>query len=112
MVSADGRPTTAAEQVRLLEFVIVFVFATHFGLAAIYVGLWFWARRNPLPPILIALCVLVALKVLTVILEPALILSGIIIQVIAFVALLGGLKAALAHRALARAGAAEEPPPA
>ncbi len=112
LLTDDGHTTTAAEQVRLLEFVIVFVFATHFGLAAIYFALWFWARRDPLPPILIALSVLVALKVLTVVVEPALVLSGIVIQVIAFLALLGGLRAALAQRSLARAAAAEAPPPA
>ena len=68
-------------------------------LAALMAGLWFWSRRAPLPAIACALALFVVVQVVGAVLEPESIFKGILIKVLAMIALGNGLKAALAARA-------------
>jgi hypothetical protein len=68
-------------------------------LAALMGALWLWARRAPLPAIGCALALFVVVQVVGAVVDPSSLYKGLIIKVLAFVALGKGLKAALAARA-------------
>ena len=63
-------------------------------------GLWVWAKKSLLPAILVALAVFVTVHVASAIIDPKTIVQGIIIKIVALVALTRGVKAALAARRL------------
>lgn len=67
-------------------------------LAGLMAVLWVWSRRAPLPAIACALGLFIVVHVVSAIFDPSSILKGIIIKVLAFVALGKGLSAALATR--------------
>ena len=65
-------------------------------------GLWLWARRSPLPAITVAFALFIVVQVGNALVEPRLIFSGLIIKILALVALTKGLMAALEARATLR----------
>ncbi|WP_437817215.1 hypothetical protein [Sorangium sp. So ce1078] len=69
-------------------------------LSALMAGLWFWAKKSLLPAILVALAVFVTVHVASAIIDPKTIVQGVIIKIVALVALTRGVKAALAARRL------------
>jgi hypothetical protein len=65
-----------------------------------FVGFGFWANKNPFPAVLTGLIFLLTLYVLYAIVNPATIVSGIIIKIAIIAALVYGLKAALQAKKL------------
>jgi hypothetical protein len=82
-------------QVRLLLVVNIV-------LGAIYVGLWLWAAKAPLPATVIALLIFVTVVVVNVIIDPKTLAQGIIVKI----AVIGGLGSAVAAAVKSRAAAA------
>lgn len=72
--------------------------AINLALAAIMVGLYIWSRRSPLPAIATALAVFVGVTFISFLAEPASLLQGIVIKIVAIGALVTGLRSALAAR--------------
>jgi hypothetical protein len=62
--------------------------------AAMYVGLGFWSKKNPFAAILVGLIIFVSLIIINAIVEPISIIQGIIVKVIVIGYLIRGLVAA------------------
>jgi hypothetical protein len=89
---------TASELRSAVKAEPVHALVVNLVLAAIMGVLWLWARRAPLPAIAGARAVFVVVQVVSAVVEPTTIYRGIIIKVIALLALGKGLRAALAAR--------------
>jgi hypothetical protein len=84
---------------------VTLVFVVNLALAAIYGGLWFWARRNALAAALVALTLYVTVAVVSAVLQPETITQGWMVR-IAFVAVLvKAVLSAMKERKLYGAGA-------
>jgi hypothetical protein len=94
-----GKTYTAGQYRRVLERAPVRGLFVGLLLSGMMAMLWVWARRAPLPAISCALALFVVVQVADALYEPTSIFSGIIVKVIAVVALIKGLRAALAARA-------------
>jgi hypothetical protein len=95
----DGKVYTAGQLRRSVQREPSQVLLVNAVLAVLLGGLWLWARRAPLPAIACALALYVVVQVVSVVLDPSSIAKGIVIKVLALVALYSGFKAALAARA-------------
>jgi hypothetical protein len=73
---------------------------TNLVLAAIYVGLGLWARRNPLPAAIVGLVLFVTMIAVGAILDPTSIAQGIIVKVVVVVALAKAIHAGVKYRQL------------
>lgn len=71
------------------------------GLAALYLVLWWWAKRKPLPATLIALLVFVTVMVVSAVFEPSTIYQGILVKIFFTLALVRAVTAAAEERKLA-----------
>ena len=100
----DGKEVTIGELKAQIDAEVRLTYVTHYVLAAIMLGLFFWARRAPLPAMVTALGVYLVVQVLSAVLDPTSIFKGIIIKVFFILALIAGMKAALAQRASAERG--------
>ncbi|MBI4955585.1 MAG: zinc ribbon domain-containing protein [Myxococcales bacterium] len=85
------RAKVAAEPVQLLVVNVV--------LASLMGGLYLWARKSPLPAIITAFALFFVVHFVNFLLDPATIVQGIIIKVLAIAAFVAGIKAALEVRA-------------
>lgn len=65
----------------------IFVFV-----AAVFAALAFWTKRKPYTAIITALSIYASLHILSAILEPASIIRGLIVKIVAFVLLITALK--------------------
>lgn len=97
----DGSEYTVGELREQISADVVFVFAVNYGLALIMLACWFWSRRSPLPALVTALGVYVAVIVIGAIFDPSTIARGILIKVLVISALSSGVRSALAQRAAA-----------
>jgi hypothetical protein len=77
-----------------------------FGIAAMFLGLAFWAKRNPLPAAIVGLVLYITVHLLDALADPTAIARGVLIKVIIVVVLVRAISAGAKHRALARAMAA------
>ena len=102
LVPIDGKTYTAGELRRAVEREPMQVLIVNVILGALMAVLWLWARRAPLPAIACALALYVVVHVVSAVVEPASILQGLLIKILALAALGKGLKAALAARAAMR----------
>jgi hypothetical protein len=75
--------------------------ATNFGLCAIHLGLYFWARKAPFPAAVVALVLFVTVHVANAILDPTTLAQGLIVKALFLGALIRAVS--LGHRA-AKAG--------
>ncbi|TET37279.1 MAG: zinc ribbon domain-containing protein [Planctomycetota bacterium] len=96
-----------------LQTVLYIAIAIELVIVFIYVGLWFWAKSNPFAASVTALIIFGTLTLISVVLNPKIIFSviGIILLMIKggiFIALIFGVKSALATRGKARGGPAYE----
>lgn len=82
--------------VKLLLFVNI-------GLAAFYLGMWFWAKRNVLAASVIALLMFVSVTAVNGVLEPSTLYKGIILKVFFVLALAKAIQLAMQERAAKRA---------
>jgi hypothetical protein len=66
---------------------------TNFGLLAIHIGLWVWARTAPFPAAVVALVLFVTVHAVNAVLEPESIYKGIVIKIIFLVVLIKAVQA-------------------
>lgn len=95
---------------------MIVALAVIFGIAAIFFGLYFWARVNPLPAAIVGLVIYVTLWVLDIVLTTAAManapagsrqpgagpFNGIIIRIIIIAILVRAIQAGSQHRKLLR----------
>lgn len=77
------------------------------GLAAIYFGLWFWAKKSPFPALLTTLIIFLSFHLLDAVVEPANLFRGIFIKIIFVVGLATALKKAYTKKREAELEAAQ-----
>lgn len=70
------------------------------GLAGAYLGMWFWARRNPLKATVTALGLFVTVIVVNGVYEPSSLYQGFIVKIFFILALSKAISAALEERKL------------
>jgi len=70
------------------------------GLTLLFFGLYLWARRNPFPAAVVGLVVFLSLHLLSAIIDPITICSGILIKVIIVAVLIKAVHAGYLHRQL------------
>jgi hypothetical protein len=70
------------------------------GLTAVYVGLGFWARYQPLPPAVLGLVIYVLLNLAFCLMDPDTGLRGIIVKGILVVVLFQGVRAGLRYQGI------------
>lgn len=98
VVEVLGKSMTIAELRETIEVEMVTSFLINYLLAAVFIGLYFWARKAPLPATITALCIYLAVQVLNAIVDPTTLIQGILIKVLCVLGLLAGIRAALASR--------------
>jgi hypothetical protein len=94
----DGKTYTAGELRREVTRGPVQALVVNLILAGLMALLWIWAKRAPLPAIACALALYLVVQLVSAVIDPTSILKGIIIKLLAFLALGKGLKAALDAR--------------
>jgi hypothetical protein len=80
-------------QVNLLLFVNI-------GLAIVYLGMWFWARRNPLAATVIALLLFITVIVVNSVYDPKTLAQGVLVKIFFIAALAKAISAAQEERRL------------
>ena len=73
---------------------------TLFGIAALFYGLYFWARRNPLPAAIVGLTLFVTLHLIDAIADPTQLARGIIMKVIIVAMLVQAIQAGVKYKRL------------
>lgn len=94
----EGRTYTVGELQRQIAWEPWSVLIVNLILAVIMVALSFWARRSPLPAVLIATATYAVVLVAGGIMDPATIGQGVLMKIIIIAFLIKGIKAALALR--------------
>lgn len=103
----DGGTATAGELRRAIARERVQVFVVPIGLGVVFLLLFLWAKRAPVPAIGTALALYVTAHLLTAIVDPTEIAKGIILKVLCILGLARGLKSALQERALQESESAD-----
>lgn len=101
-VPIDGEAMTVGELRKRIDLEVTMAFAINYGLAAVMLLIYFWARRSPLPAITTALCVYLVVLVASAIADPTTLFQGILIKILAILGLIAGIKAALQQQAAQR----------
>jgi zinc ribbon protein len=70
------------------------------ALGFLYLGMWAWARKNPLAAATIALFTFVTVHVVSAIVDPKTIIQGVLVKVLFVAALIGAVRAAFEARRL------------
>ncbi|MEW6249262.1 MAG: zinc ribbon domain-containing protein [Planctomycetota bacterium] len=83
------------------------VFVGVFVIAAIFFGLYIWARRSPFPAALAGLVVYLTVHLLDAIADPTTLVRGLIVKIIIILILVRAISAGAKYRALMREQAAE-----
>jgi hypothetical protein len=94
----QGRTYTVGELRKQIAWEPWGVLIVNLILAAIMLGLSLWARRSPLPAVLVAAATYAVVIVSSAIMDPATLAQGWIIKLIIIAFLIRGIKAALALR--------------
>ncbi|MEE2711870.1 MAG: hypothetical protein VX913_03765 [Planctomycetota bacterium] len=95
----EGETMTKAEWEQTVDQEVTMLFVLNYGLAAIFLGLFFWSRSSPLPAMITGLAVFLVLQVVNFVIDPATIAQGLLVKALAIVALVTGIKAALGQQA-------------
>lgn len=106
--AADGDPlvqviegaSTVGELRALLEQEPYQVLGLNLFLAVVMLGLWFWSKRSLLPAIITAAGIYITVMLASALYDPKTLAQGIIVKIIVIIALIKGIKAALAARKL------------
>jgi FtsH-binding integral membrane protein len=72
------------------------------AIAALYVGLWAWCKRNPLVASIVGLVVFVVVHVVEALIDPAALARGLVIIVGIVAALVWAVASGIEHRKLVR----------
>lgn len=94
----EGRTYTVGELQKQLAWEPWGVLIVNLIIAAVMVALSLWARRSPLPAVIVATATYVVVVVANAIVDPATIGQGWIVKIIIITFLIKGIKAALALR--------------
>jgi hypothetical protein len=98
----DGKSYTAGELRREVEREPYVGLVSNLILCLSMAGLWWWARRAPLPAIACAFAMFLVVIIANAVVSPASLFAGIIVKIAAIAVLSKGLKSALAARAALR----------
>lgn len=77
-------------------------FAVMLGIAAVFAGLWAWAKSNPLAASIAGLVVFVTVHGADAVVDPKALLNGIVVKVIVVVVLGRAIGAGIKHREFTR----------
>lgn len=72
------------------------------GLGVLMVGLFVWSRRAPFPALVTALAAFITVHAVSAVLDPKTLFMGILVKIIAIVALARGVRAAFEFRQIER----------
>lgn len=95
---------TALERERLQAYVVPI------GLGVVFLGLWAWSRKSPLPALSTALGLFVTVHALDAAVDPKQLVRGVIFKVLCIAGLAKGIRSALEQRALELAARDEQAP--
>ena len=84
---------------------VTLLFVVNLALAAIYGGLWFWAKRNVLAASLVALTLFITVTVVGIVLSPESLAQGWLIRIVFTGVLVKAVLSAMKERKLYGAGA-------
>jgi zinc ribbon protein len=79
------------------------VYVTVFGIAAVFFGLFLWARKNPLPAAIVGLVLFLSLHLLEAVANPRSLAQGVIVKVIVIVILVKAIQAGVQYRKVEKA---------
>ena len=79
------------------------------GLAVIYFGLWFWAKKSPFPALLTTLIVFLTFHLLDAVFDPASLFRGIIVKIVLVAGLATAVKKAYVKKREAELDATQSP---
>lgn len=99
----EGETYSTSELKKVVDDEVKTIYIASFVIAGVMFLLAWWARIQPLPAILVALCVFVLLMLVNAALEPETLFKGLLVKILFIVALVKGLTAALEQRAAATA---------
>jgi hypothetical protein len=102
LLQSGGGRTPLTGNMDLAETPILGLAIVMFGIAAIFFGLAFWARRNPLPAAIVGLVVFVTVHLLDALADPTAIVRGILVKIVVIVVLIRAISAGARHRAMLR----------
>jgi hypothetical protein len=77
---------------------LVMAYTINTGVALIFLALFFWARKSPLPAAIVGLVIFITMHLLSAILDPTQIIRGIIFKIIIVVVLVKAIQAGLQYR--------------
>jgi len=103
VVEIEGEEQTIAELRDAIRAETIQVFVVNYLLAALFLGLFFWSRKAPLPATIVALCIYLAVNVLNAIIDPTTLLQGLVLKGFCIASLAAGIRAAVAQRPAPRA---------
>lgn len=98
IVEAAGEQYVVSDLLAQVERERLQGFVVPIGLGLVFLGLYFWGRRAPVPAITTALLLFVTVHTIEAVIDPVTILRGIVLKLFFVAGLVGGLKAALAQR--------------
>ncbi len=107
-VEVEGEEHVVADLRAQVERERIQGYVVPIGLGAVFLGLYFWARRAAVPAMVTALLLFVTVHAVAAVVDPSTLPRGIVLKALFIAGLVGGLKAALAQRDAERA-AAESP---
>lgn len=84
-------------------------YAIVFGIAALFWGLFFWARRSPLPAAIVGLVLFITLHVVDAVSDPMSLARGWLVKILVVVALWKAIQAGLQYRRLSEQQQAAAP---
>lgn len=102
-----GQSVTTVELRRMVQQESVQAFVLPMGLGVVFLVLYFWARKAPLPALATALALYVTVQMISIVLVPSQLMSflGTALKIMCIAALARGVKAALQERAIQQAAA-------
>jgi len=98
LASAQNNPMMVIDQKAVSQMRLM-IYASYV-LGFVFLGLWFWAKKNPFSAFLTALIVYIACHATAAIIDPHNIYRGILIKAVIVILLIGAVKSALKIRGM------------
>ena len=99
VIEVDGSDYTVAELRENLRKGRIQLFVVPFVIGLVFLGLYAWARSSPLPAMISAIVLFVAVHAISAVADPMMFLKGCIVAILFLVALVRGLRQVLAAQA-------------